>query len=164
MEIRQRAALVGLCLGLAAGFGACEAPETDDVEPDTTTVEEEEGAADTADIGAASTGRTGAAAEEVGLSEYEIQMEESLTAGTMTFRVTNSGSVEHNFEVEGEGIERSLPENLAPGESATLRADLTPGTYTVYCPVDDHAERGMSREVDVAERDPGQASPNPTRA
>jgi uncharacterized cupredoxin-like copper-binding protein len=63
--------------------------------------------------------------------------------------VVNNGTHEHNFEVEGQGIERELERNLQPGESATLDVDLQPGTYTVYCPVADHRGRGMEVTLSV---------------
>jgi uncharacterized cupredoxin-like copper-binding protein len=31
-----------------------------------------------------------------------------------------------------------------------LTVDLTPGTYEVYCPIDDHRAQGMQVEVTVA--------------
>lgn len=89
------------------------------------------------------------AAIQVSLTEFEIGMPERLSAGETVFHVTNEGTVEHNFEVEGQGIERELQEDLRPGESDTLRVELEPGTYRIYCPVNDHEDRGMSMEVRV---------------
>lgn len=80
---------------------------------------------------------------EARLSEYKIEMPASLRAGTITFRVTNAGTMEHNFVVEGQGIKRTLDNNLQPNETNTLQVNLTPGTYQVYCPIDDHRSLGM---------------------
>jgi uncharacterized cupredoxin-like copper-binding protein len=85
----------------------------------------------------------------VSLTEFTIEMPTELAAGPITFQVTNDGTVEHNFEVEGQGIEEELPQNLAPGQSGTLSLELAPGTYEVYCPVGDHAEHGMRLELTV---------------
>ncbi|MFW6296175.1 MAG: hypothetical protein ACOC04_03170, partial [Halothece sp.] len=60
-----------------------------------------------------------------------------------------SGEIEHNFEIEGQGIEREFEQNLQPGESATMEVNLEPGTYRAYCPVGNHPERGMSMELTV---------------
>jgi uncharacterized cupredoxin-like copper-binding protein len=79
---------------------------------------------------------------EVGLTEYQIEMPTSLSAGSQTFRVTNNGTTEHNFEVEGQGIEEAFETNLSPGETQTMQLDLAPGTYEVYCPVATIANRG----------------------
>ncbi|MBA2445034.1 MAG: cupredoxin domain-containing protein [Nocardioidaceae bacterium] len=87
----------------------------------------------------------------VSLSEFTIEMPMELPAGPTTFAITNAGTVEHNFEVEGQGIEEELPENLAPGASGTLTLDLTPGVYEVYCPVGHHADEGMRVELTVTE-------------
>jgi uncharacterized cupredoxin-like copper-binding protein len=85
----------------------------------------------------------------VSLTEFAIDMPTELPAGPTTFAITNNGTVEHNFEVEGQGIEEELEMNLAPGESGTLELDLAPGTYEVYCPVGNHAEQGMEVELTV---------------
>ena len=88
---------------------------------------------------------------EVGLTEYEIAMPTSLSAGSQTFRVTNNGTTEHNFEVEGQGIEQEFETNLSPGETQTMQLDLAPGTYEVYCPVGNHRDQGMELQLTVTE-------------
>lgn len=96
---------------------------------------------------------------EVTLTEYEIGMPETLPAGPTTFNVSNTGTMEHNIEIEGQGIEDALENNLKAGESATLQVDLQPGEYRVYCPVGNHAEEGMDMTLTVeeqAETDGGQ--------
>lgn len=90
-------------------------------------------------------------AVEVSLTEFAIEMPTELPAGPTTFEITNVGTGEHNFEVEGQGIEEELPQNLAPGTSGTLTVDLAPGTYEVYCPVGNHEDMGMRLELTVTE-------------
>ena len=85
---------------------------------------------------------------EVGLTEYEIDMPASVPAGPTTFSIRNNGSMEHSFEVEGQGVEEELAAPLQPGGTTTLDVTLLPGTYRVYCPVDDHAEaHGMELQL-----------------
>ena len=103
---------------------------------------------------AGATGATGAAGggETVKISETDFALDPSdvsTKAGTVTFKVSNDGETTHNLEVEGNGIEESLPSDLAPGDSADLTVDLTSGTYTMYCPVDGHREQGMEGTVEV---------------
>jgi uncharacterized cupredoxin-like copper-binding protein len=88
---------------------------------------------------------------EVSESEFQINMPSSIPAGRTAFEVTNNGAIEHNFEVEGEGIEEEFEENLQAGETQTLELDLEPGTYEVYCPVADHADQGMRLALTVTE-------------
>ncbi len=85
----------------------------------------------------------------VTLTEFRIEMPSSVPAGPVSFVVTNQGAVEHNFEVEGEGLEEEFDENLKPGETKTLTLDLAPGTYEVYCPVGNHEDQGMMTELAV---------------
>jgi uncharacterized cupredoxin-like copper-binding protein len=70
-------------------------------------------------------------------------------AGVVEFDVTNDGSVTHALEVEGGDIEEET-EDIAAGDSATLKVDLPKGVYELYCPIDDHKEQGMTAELRVA--------------
>jgi hypothetical protein len=128
------ALLVTLALPLAACGGGEDAAETD-----TATTETPEPAP------AQEENRV-----EVGLTEFEITMPSSVPAGPTTFSITNNGTMEHSFEIEGPGMEQALAAPLVAGGSATLDLTLEPGTYRVYCPVADHAEaRGMETELQV---------------
>ena len=86
--------------------------------------------------------------QEVHLIEYAIHMPQTAPAGTIAFHVENGGKEEHAFEIEGNGIEEKT-EKLPRGNTATLTVNLRPGTYTVYCPVKDHAKKGMKTTLTV---------------
>jgi uncharacterized cupredoxin-like copper-binding protein len=124
-------ALSALMLGLMLGLMACAEPE-------------------------GGLGDSEQATTEVSLTEYEIEMSNplyaveeliSFPAGSQTFRVTNNGTTEHNFEVEGQGIEEAFETNLSPGETRTMQLNLGPGTYVVYCPVGNHRDQGMEVQL-----------------
>jgi mono/diheme cytochrome c family protein len=85
----------------------------------------------------------------VSLSEWIILMPSQVDAGQVSFNVTNDGTVEHNFRIEGQGVEQEFDSNLRPQESRTMTVELQPGSYRVYCPVEGHAERGMKLQLDV---------------
>lgn len=89
---------------------------------------------------------------DVQLREMEIVMPRTLPEGSTSFRVRNTGTMVHSFEVEGQGIERKLDQPLQPNEQATLQVDLQPGRYRVYCPVDQHGARGMELQLTVTPR------------
>jgi uncharacterized cupredoxin-like copper-binding protein len=91
------------------------------------------------------------AAVSAKLSEWKVELSQgTITAGSVTFTVTNAGSIPHAFEIEGQGIERET-DVLPPGSSATLTLTLAPGTYEVYCPVgeDSHKKLGMETHLRV---------------
>jgi len=103
-----------------------------------------------APIGAVVAGERVIAVVEVKLTEFTIEMPTTIPPGRTTFSVTNAGTMEHNFEVEGEGLEQKFDTNLKAGETRNLQVDLPAGVYIVYCPLDDHKQRGMQRELRVA--------------
>jgi hypothetical protein len=85
----------------------------------------------------------------VELSEYAIRMPTSIPPGKHSFRVMNAGTEKHNFEIEGNGVEVKLPFDLTRGDMKTIDVSLKPGTYEVYCPVDDHKGKGMKTTLTV---------------
>jgi uncharacterized cupredoxin-like copper-binding protein len=71
-------------------------------------------------------------------------------AGEVTFKMTNDGQTTHSLEIEDvNGQDAELEGNVSPGQSGTLTANLKPGTYEFYCPVDSHKEMGMTGEITV---------------
>jgi len=97
-------------------------------------------------------GRVSGAEEQavrVQLTEYAIEMPDTLTAGTHSLTITNAGKVSHNFAIEGPGVSQKLASDLTRGDTAPMTVTLQKGSYTVYCPVDGHRGRGMSRVITV---------------
>lgn len=86
---------------------------------------------------------------QVELTEYEIKMPDALAAGHQTLNITNAGKQNHNFAIEGPGVQTKLASDLMRGDSQQIGLDLKPGTYTIYCPVDGHRGRGMQRTLTV---------------
>ena len=91
---------------------------------------------------------------DVSLVEWAIDMPGELPAGPTTFVVTNNGEFVHNFEIQGQGIERVFGLDLEPGQTIALTVDLTPGEYYVYCPVGNHVAEGMELTLTVNESTP----------
>lgn len=86
---------------------------------------------------------------DVQLTEFKIEMSTTLEPGLTRFNVKNSGNMLHNIEIEGQGIEKVLEEDLLPGQSGSLTVDLQSGEYYVYCPVGNHEARGMALTLTV---------------
>ena len=89
---------------------------------------------------------------EATLAEWTVRLSSAtVPAGPVTFTVTNSGSIPHALEIEGQGTEQQTP-LIQPGASATLTLTLAPGTYEIYCPVgeDSHKKLGMETHLKVA--------------
>jgi plastocyanin len=110
------------------------------------------GTPDAATEAAQAAAATPAAASEpqlvdVSVTEFTIDMPTTWPAGKVRFNVTNNGAVPHSFVLEGEGISKRLANNVPPGGSAKLNADLKPGTYTIFCPVGEGTHRARGMEV-----------------
>jgi uncharacterized cupredoxin-like copper-binding protein len=133
-------ALSALMLGLMLGLMACAEPGGGLGDSEQEPREE-----------AASPVPEDAPTTEVGLTEYGIEMPTSLSAGTQAFSITNNGTMGHNFELEGQGIEEAFETDLSAGETRTMQLNLEPGTYEVYCPVGNHREQGMEIQLTVTQ-------------
>ncbi|HUP66450.1 MAG TPA: copper-binding protein [Thermoanaerobaculia bacterium] len=145
---------IALALALTAGLTACEPAHEQIVHPTTASDAISSGAAP--DPGpTASTTAPSDGTVAVRLTDYAIEMPTTLPPGPTTFQIANAGSEDHNFEIEGNGIEKELPAPLKPGESGTLDADLLPGNYEIYCPVGDHDEKGMRARLRVEDAPAG---------
>ena len=70
--------------------------------------------------------------------------------GVVEFVAENKGKAPHALEVEGPSGEAET-ETMKPGGRDSFKVNLSkPGTYTMYCPVGNHEERGMKGKVTVA--------------
>ncbi len=82
--------------------------------------------------------------------DFDFQLsEDSYSAGTYTFEVTNTGSMPHNFRVERNGEDVGGTDVLQPGASATVDVTLEAGDYFFYCGVGQHRANGMEVPVTV---------------
>lgn len=86
------------------------------------------------------------------LGDYFIAGDLEVPAGRVRIKATNVGVLTHNVGVRRGPISR----NLLTGETAALDlGELAPGTYELYCDVDDHTARGMVATLHVTEPVPG---------
>jgi phosphohistidine phosphatase SixA/plastocyanin len=85
------------------------------------------------------------------LSEWKLEPSRlTVPTGEVEFTVSNAGTMPHAFEIEGQGLDRRL-KSIAVGATNTLRLTLPPGSYELYCPIDDgaHKKMGMIAHIEV---------------
>jgi uncharacterized cupredoxin-like copper-binding protein len=68
----------------------------------------------------------------------------TVAAGSVTFKVTNKGKLQHDFKIAG----KKTP-LLSGGKSATLTVTLKKGSYPYSCTVPGHAAAGMKGTLKV---------------
>jgi hypothetical protein len=68
--------------------------------------------------------------------------ETAIPPGPAVFTVTNGGDQLHNLYIEGPGVRKAAGDPIAENGTRTVSAVLQPGTYTLYCPILDHREKG----------------------
>lgn len=86
---------------------------------------------------------------EVSLDDFEIRMPDTIAAGPQLLHIIDVGKQNHSFAITGNGVAMQLSSELTRGDASDLAINLKPGTYTVYCPVDDHKGKGMTRTITV---------------
>ena len=106
-----------------------------------------------------SSGASGSSVVQVTLSEFKVVFNPSvITAGDVTFVVTNSGAVDHNFAIPSLNIRIAM---LKPGEVAKLEVKgFEVGEVEYLCEVAGHSAAGMTGKLSVVESggDMGMAS------
>jgi uncharacterized cupredoxin-like copper-binding protein len=82
--------------------------------------------------------------------EYAFTLSQSsVPCGTVTFSMTNTGQIQHNFDVLGVKNDAGVGPFLNPGDHATMTVTLAPGSYQYQCDEDGHAAMGMMGTLTV---------------
>jgi uncharacterized cupredoxin-like copper-binding protein len=79
-------------------------------------------------------------------SEFGFKLSKlTVPKGAVTFKVTNSGAIVHDFKI---GTKKT--KNLSPGQSQTITVTFAkPGKYAFLCTVTGHAAAGMKGMLTV---------------
>lgn len=105
---------------------------------------------------AASTPSASAAPQVVTFHETEFKIDPatlSLKAGTYEFDFVDDGKFGHDFHLAPAGSTTDLAASsavLKTGQSGSFTVTLKPGTYTYFCAVPGHKDRGMVGTLTVS--------------
>ena len=150
-------ALAAVTVVAAAGVAGCGSSDDNSGEAATTTAAPATTSAPSTATAPATTSG-GAAAAGGGTVQVEadpngqlafVQKSLTATSGEDTFVLTNDATVPHNLEIEGNGVEAGPTDTISGGQTAQLKVDLKPGTYTFFCAVPGHREAGMEGTLTV---------------
>jgi iron uptake system EfeUOB component EfeO/EfeM len=84
---------------------------------------------------------------QVTITDKGVQMPKSLAPGKTAFMVKNSGKEKHNFEIEGNSMDKSFWLAIAPGATKTMQVDLKSGTYEADCKLHEGKESKVKLTV-----------------
>jgi uncharacterized cupredoxin-like copper-binding protein len=86
----------------------------------------------------------------MGMADFSFQPSTvNVSSASVTFNVVNDGQFPHNIAIDGQAGS-IFANDIEAGQSASATINLPPGTYTFYCPVPGHRERGMVGTLTVA--------------
>jgi len=95
-------------------------------------------------------GSPAGAVVDVSASEYRFDPSAiSVPTGPVTFKVTNNGTVAHEFELERNGQTVDEVEDILPGLERDLTVTLAAGQYEFVCALPGHEEQGMKGTLTV---------------
>ncbi len=72
-------------------------------------------------------------------------------AGEVRIRLRNAGSLAHNLKLRRDDQEVGGTPSLPAGKTGEATVPVRPGRYEMVCTVGDHAELGMTGELQVKE-------------
>lgn len=86
----------------------------------------------------------------VGATEYDFEPGQFQfnSTGELEFTMTNEGSIQHTFVIEGREGDLKLSTASGATDSGTIQLDG--GSYTFYCDVPGHRAQGMEGQFQVA--------------
>jgi uncharacterized cupredoxin-like copper-binding protein len=70
--------------------------------------------------------------------------------GSITFNITNTGNVNHDFTIQGLPGGAGHGSLIDPGQRTTMTVTIGPGSYYYQCDFDEHAEQGMEGYLTVS--------------
>jgi uncharacterized cupredoxin-like copper-binding protein len=142
-----RKLLVLIAVAIPLTLAACG---SSDSSSSTTAATDTGGATSSTESSTTASGGSGGG-ETVDISETEFKLDPAdatAKAGSVTLNASNDGTITHDLEIEGNGVEEST-DALDPGASGQVTVDLKPGTYEIYCNIADHRAQGMEGTLTV---------------
>lgn len=142
--------LIVAAMLLAVGCGDDDGGNGDDTGSGDTT--EEPAADDTGtDTDDTASAPSDGASLELGVNGNDLEFdttELTAAAGSVTIRLANASTIQHNIAIEdSEGTELAAGELVGDGETSEITVDLEPGTYTYFC--SPHKSSGMTGTLTV---------------
>ena len=90
----------------------------------------------------------------------DVSDADAIPPGPAVFTITNAGTQVHNLFVEGPGVSQAASDDFSPKKVANMNVTLSPGTYTLYCPILDHRNKGETLKLII--KPPNAPAPSST--
>ena len=142
--VRKLLALIAIA-AIPVALAACGSDDSTSTSASSETTSSTAASTDSSTTASSGGGQT----VKIGESEYKLDPSDAtVKAGSVTLDVINDGTITHNLQIEGNGVEETT-DSLAPGDTGELTVDLKPGSYEMYCTIDGHKDLGMEGTVTV---------------
>jgi uncharacterized cupredoxin-like copper-binding protein len=74
----------------------------------------------------------------------------TLKPGPYVFQLQNTGKFPHDLHIAPQGGDEMAKSTvMTPAQATTLAVTLKKGTYTIWCAIDGHRQRGMEGTITV---------------
>ena len=87
---------------------------------------------------------------------------DAIPPGPAVFTITNASKQVHNLYIDGPGVQQAAGDDMVAGSTHNMNVTLVPGTYTLYCPILDHRQKG--EELKLIIKPPNAPAPSSTTA
>lgn len=75
--------------------------------------------------------------------------EQTIPPGPAVLTIENAGTQVHSLHIEGPGIQRAADDTIPAAGSGNLEVTFQRGTYTLYCPIADHRQKGEEITIQI---------------
>jgi len=96
-----------------------------------------------------SSGGTSSSTASISETEFKLSPAAASAKAGGTITVKNDGTVTHALEIELPNGEIRT-KSIAAGSSVDVKAPDKAGSYTMYCPIDNHKKMGMTGKLTVS--------------
>jgi uncharacterized cupredoxin-like copper-binding protein len=147
LNVSSAAVCAALAALAVAGCGGSDNSSSSSSSSDTTASQAPPATSGSSGGGGGASSNLSLAADSSGQLKFD-KTSLSAKAGKVTITMDNPSPLMHAVGIKGNGVDQD-GNTVQMGGKSTVTADLKPGSYEFYCPVDGHEAAGMKGTLTV---------------